>query len=165
MPTCVGDTSALVALSSVRRLDLLRAVFPRVLIVPAVYREVVTQGAGWAQATQLQEEISREDWIHRCPATSSDQEYQLQSELGGTGEAESVAVAVEHQFTVLLDELRGRQAARRLGAVVIGSLGILQKAKIAGHIPEIRPIIADILDNGIYYDDGLLTSFFRQNGE
>lgn len=165
MQACVGDTSPLIALSSVGHLDLLRVEFNEVLIVPAVFNEVITQGDGWRQAAQLQAEIARATWIRRCPAAGTDLERHLRDELGGSGESEAIAAAAKRGLTVFLDELRGRRAARRQGVAVMGSLGVLHRAKSAGRISEIRPVVAAMLAEGIYYDYSLLTSYFQQIGE
>ena len=165
MPACVADTSPLIALSSIQRLDLLRIVFDQALIVPAVFAEVVTQGVGWRQAQQLQDEIRAGVWVHRCAATSSALERELREGLGGSGEAEVIALAVERRLPVLLDELAGRRAAVALGLKVVGSLGVLRQAKAGGHLERIRPLTEAMVEAGIYFHDSLLERFYREVGE
>ena len=46
----ISDTSPLTALLLVRREDILRAIFDRVLIPPAVERELRVGGASWGRA-------------------------------------------------------------------------------------------------------------------
>ena len=165
MPACVADTSPLVALSSIQRLDLLRVVFDEVRIVPAVFAEIVTEGVGWWQAKQLQDDIRDGKWMHRCAAISSALERDLRSRLGGSGEAEVIALAVHQRLPVLLDELAGRRAAGALGLTIIGSLGVLRRAKAGGHIDRIRPLATAMVEAGIYFHDSLLERFYREIDE
>jgi predicted nucleic acid-binding protein len=46
MILCAADTSPLIAFSGIGRLDVLRAVFEEVLVLPTVFAEIVTQGGG-----------------------------------------------------------------------------------------------------------------------
>ena len=49
----VADSSPLIGLSSIGRLDILRAVFARVLVPAAVHAEVVVEGAGRPGAAEV----------------------------------------------------------------------------------------------------------------
>lgn len=65
------------------------------------------------------------------------------------GEAEAIALARANGVRLLLmDELRGRTAARRLGLRVTGSIGILLEAKLQGIIPLIRPYLEQMIAQG-----------------
>jgi predicted nucleic acid-binding protein len=56
------------------------------------------------------------------------------------GEAEAVALAVENPNALLiLDERRGRLAARNLGVNLIGTLGVLLVAKRKGLLAALTP--------------------------
>jgi hypothetical protein len=61
------------------------------------------------------------------------------------GEAAAIALAVELKADlVLLDEQDGRRAAQRMGLRPLGVLGILLEAKKRGHIPVVKPLVADL---------------------
>ncbi len=65
------------------------------------------------------------------------------------GEAEAIALARAVAARLLLiDEQRGRAAARRLGLPVSGSLGVLLEAKAQGIIPLVRPYLNQMLAQG-----------------
>ena len=71
----------------------------------------------------------------------------LHKELSGfldAGEATSIALASEHKSLLIIDELKGRKAAKKLGISVAGSLGILVAAKRRGYIKEVKPLIEKI---------------------
>lgn len=56
------------------------------------------------------------------------------------GEAEAIALALEHPGSaVLLVEQRGRAYAVTLGVPVVGTFGVLIRAKREGLIPAVHP--------------------------
>jgi predicted nucleic acid-binding protein len=63
------------------------------------------------------------------------------------GEAEAIVLAKETQADyILIDDLQGRQIAIQQGFTVIGSVGILLKAKQLGHIPNVKSLMDDIIN-------------------
>ncbi len=66
---------------------------------------------------------------------------------------------------VCIDELKGRRAAAASGLRVIGSLGLLGRAKTAGIVERLRPLIEKAQKSGTYYDRGLVDRFLREHGE
>ena len=62
------------------------------------------------------------------------------------GEAEAIALAAERPpARLLLDEADGREAARRLGIPVVGTVGILAAARRDGQIQRLQPILDDLI--------------------
>ena len=65
------------------------------------------------------------------------------------GESEAIALALESNDALLLiDELRGRSVAQQLSMDFTGTLGILLRAKSAGLIAAVGPLI-DQLQRGL----------------
>ena len=57
---------------------------------------------------------------------------------------------------ILLDEHRGRRAAKRLGLTVTGTLGVLIAAKDRGLLASVRPVLDALrTDAGFWIDDNL----------
>ena len=57
-----------------------------------------------------------------------------------TGEANAIALAMELDNALLImDELKGRNVAKRLKLRYTGTLGILVEAKRRGHLPQLKP--------------------------
>jgi predicted nucleic acid-binding protein len=82
------------------------------------------------------------------------------------GEAAVIQLALENNISlVCIDELKGRRAALAVGLKVVGSLGLLGKAKTLGLILTIRPFIEKAKNTGIYYDDHLIETFLKSLGE
>ena len=83
------------------------------------------------------------------------------------GETAAIALACEIKADVLLmDEKRGREAARHCGLVVAGVLGELIHAKLSGWIPNVRDEIQRLrLDAGFYVDGAVEKFILSQVGE
>lgn len=103
--------------------------------------------------------------MKRIAVSSTPLVQELNRRLGGSGEAEAIALAQERRWPALLDELAGRQAATHRGVQVFGSLHILRLAKEAGRVDRVRPLIDAMMAKGIYYSDALIERFLRELGE
>ena len=53
-----------------------------------------------------------------------------------------MALALEHQATILIDEKLGRLAARKLGLRPVGVVGLLVQAKSKKMIPSLKPLFS-----------------------
>ena len=93
----------------------------------------------------ITDEIAKEfgeplpDWM--IIARVKDHRFQwFLSEILDIGEASAIALALEFEgCTLILDDLKGRKEAERLGLRFTGTLGVLFKAKQLGVIPELKP--------------------------
>ncbi len=84
----------------------------------------------------------------------------------GVGEAAVIQLAQEQDLRdVCIDERGGRRAAASSGLRVIGSLGLLGRAKHLGLVPEVRTWVDRLLAVGAYYDLGLVRTFLDAMGE
>jgi len=117
-PVIVNSTP-LIALWSVRRLELLRDLFGEVLIPQAVHDEfLAVEPAARAQA------LTHATWIK--PAFLAFPNRALEFNGLDRGEAEVLALADERQASVVvIDERRARRYATRLGIPVTGTIGLL----------------------------------------
>lgn len=76
----------------------------------------------------------------RAPA-GAERVAELQATLD-LGEAQAIVLAEEiGAGAVLIDELAGREVAVEHGLTVVGTLGILLRAKRIGLCPELRPLL------------------------
>ena len=60
----------------------------------------------------------------------------------GKGEAEAIAIAHERNALLILDDGLARRHAKVVGVTLTGTLGVLIKAKTAGHIPMVAPLVS-----------------------
>lgn len=144
----IADSSCVIGLSKIGRLDVLRQLFGNVLIPPAVFHEVVTKGRGRPGA----EEVTRAEWITTRPANN-----QLAVEMShvylGIGESEAIALAAElHADFLLLDDWKARQVALALQLPVVGTIAVLQKAHEKGIIEDVHAEIDALRHAGFRYD-------------
>ncbi|MEK6322881.1 MAG: DUF3368 domain-containing protein [Acidobacteriota bacterium] len=81
------------------------------------------------------------------------------------GEAEAIALASERGWRVVLDDRQARVIARSLGIQMIGTVGILLRAKQSGVIPLVRPIIDALEASGFWVSGALQEEALRLAGE
>ena len=81
------------------------------------------------------------------------------------GERAAIHLARALQCPVLMDERRGRQAARRRGLIVIGSAGLLLNAKERGPIPAVAPTLERWRRSGYFLSETLVKAVLEQAGE
>jgi predicted nucleic acid-binding protein len=66
---------------------------------------------------------------------------------------------------VVLDELKGRRAAQALGLVLVGSAGLLLRARQDDRIDAVAPLPDELQARGMYLDDGLRRDVLNLAGE
>lgn len=133
----VSDSSPLIALAAVERLDMLHALFSNLTIPEAVHREIGIQGVARAGA----DAIVAADWIERRAVANTKLADVLKGDLD-EGEAEAIALALEMEAgLVLIDEQRARRRAADLGLTYTGVLGVVVRAKQQGLVREVRPLL------------------------
>ena len=134
----VVNTTPLVALGQIGRLDLLRRLFDKVLIPEVVYQESVSGGDSRPGA----EEIREATWIvqRELPGESG-----WQVDLFGLDARERdvlrLAGIIEPGW-VIIDEKLGRRVALASGFQVKGTLGILVAAYQEKHIDRLEALLA-----------------------
>ena len=124
----VSDTSCLILFYKIGEFDLLKKVFGKLHITETVQKEFNQPIPNWIEIVKPTTDVQRG----------------LSSYLD-KGEASAIALASEHENSLLIiDEIKGRKAAREMGISVTGSLGVLIAAKNKGHIQTVRPLIEKI---------------------
>ncbi len=77
-----------------------------------------------------------------------------------SGEAAVIQLALERAIsTVCLDERKGRSLAAKEGLTLLGSLGLLGRAKTLGFIDLMRPLVRRAQLKGVFYDAKLVDDF------
>ena len=144
----VTDTTCLIGLERINQLDILPALFEPILIPPEVDREF-----GIALP-----------WLTVQPPTNVSLISAL-TMLVDQGEAEAIALAVETDLRIILDDAKARSVARTLGVAVVGTIGVLVKAKNLGIVQLVRPLLLGLEANGFYVDTALRDEALRLAGE
>ena len=135
----VSDTSPILSLALIGRLDLLREIYGSIVIPEAVRQELmVTDHSG----TQ---EVAQADWIITRPIDPDVVLKLLQREVD-RGEAEAIGLALQSNADVLLvDERKARHLAAYLELGVVGLLDVLQEAKQRQLITSVKPILDELI--------------------
>ncbi len=124
-------------------LRLLHDVLGTVEIPPAVQGELKLD-SDMPGAMNLRVAVRTERWIRKRALRKS------RGSLGlalGVGETEAILLAAERKAVLLIDERRGRKAARAKGIVLIGTARVLQ-AKQRGLLKEVAPALHALMDSG-----------------
>jgi uncharacterized protein len=133
----ISDASPLVHLSEISRFFLLKQIYSNLVVPNAVWREVVESGGARPGANDLTAAV-QERWI-QIRAARPEHLQRVEFQRLDMGEREALALALgENADLVIIDELRGRAAARRVGLNRIGTLGVLIKAKQLGLVSSLR---------------------------
>ena len=157
----VLDASALITLSRVGCLNLLRQLAEKVYIPEAVYDEVVRSGYGRPGSL----EVDQATWISKRSVRDQSVVDRLQPELGRE-EAEAIVLAGELEADfVILDDATARRIAEVEGLRVLGLLGLLIRAKELGIVPALKPLLDQIVGAGFFIDATFYQSILRQAGE
>lgn len=158
----VSNTSPIINLACIGRLDWLPALYGEIIIPPAVFYEIAVAAPNAPGAS----EVRAASWIRQHPVGNSALVASLRLTLD-PGEAEAIACAMELKAELLLiDERRGRLAAQRLGISVIGLVGVLLLARKRGLTTSIRPHLDDLRRlAGFWISDILYYRVLQEIGE
>ena len=127
--TIISDTSCLILLDKIGEIEILHKLFGTIITTLEVIEEFGLPLPSWIKVQQ--------------PA---DKNYQTIIENSvDKGEASAIALAVElDDCLLIIDDLKGRKFAQQLGLTIIGTLGVIVDAKLAGIITSVKPILLKI---------------------
>jgi predicted nucleic acid-binding protein len=110
-------------------------------------------------------DLKRETWIS-VRTLRSESQVRLLLPLPDGGEAEVIALAIEENAKLLLlDELTARKVAKSLNLNVLGTVGILIRAKQMGEIAFVKPFLENMIQKGIRYSQKFLIFVLQDIGE
>ncbi|NUQ61995.1 MAG: DUF3368 domain-containing protein [Pirellulales bacterium] len=160
MAELICDTSTLLALHQIGRLDLLRSLSGNVSIPAAVHQELENGrllGHDVPDATSL-------SWMTvRTPTATPT--LPNASRLG-PGECEVLWLAHETPGSVaVLDDEPARRTAAALGIACSGTLGLLIDAKRHGLVAVVAPLLDDLQRNNFHVSRQLRDVVLRAAGE
>ena len=147
----ICNTSPLLYLHQVSKLELLAELYGEVTVPPAVESELQ---AGQERAIDVPM-ISDIGWMHiRSPSAKKFPPFPVDL---GVGEAQVIALGLELGGSLLvLDDRLARRMARVNGLPVTGTLGILLRAKEAGFLTAIRPTLEQLQKTTMWLPEELV---------
>ena len=122
----IADTTPVISLLKINRLDLLEKAFGEVLIPDAVYAELTADERFMDEA----EMVKRAPYIKSVPVSNPEAVRILRMATGlDQGESEAIVLTDERKADILLmDEAKGRAISGKMGITVMGTIGILISA-------------------------------------
>ncbi len=144
----ITDSTCLIGLERIEHLDLLSELFEPVTIPPEVAKEFGIS-LPWLRV-QAPTDIALIDTLKI---------------LVDDGEAEAIALASELQQRIIVDDRQARAVARNIDLKIIGTIGVLVKARQSHIISQVRPLIEELETNGFYIGQSLKEEALRLVGE
>ncbi|MEQ9300556.1 MAG: DUF3368 domain-containing protein [Cyclobacteriaceae bacterium] len=158
MPKVVVDTTPIISLLTIDSLELLEKIYHTIIVPKAVFDELEE---GIAKPYT---DISHYPWISIIEISQP----QKVTPIAGLdkGELEVILLAEELKCDlIVMDELMGRTQARKLGIPLTGTIGVLLRAKSLNLIPEIKPLLTELVDKGRWINKKLMDKALELAGE
>ena len=142
----LSNSSPLIALSSLDRLDILAKLFTTVYIPEAVYRETVTDNPMSEQCACIDRAVQQDLLQVRSPVAQRQFTRRL-----GNGEQGVLNLAMEMQPDfILLDDKKARNEAEDCGFEFLLTSELLKIAEQQQHIQSYHELIAQLRSHKIY---------------
>lgn len=160
MPRVIVNSTPLIVLGNLNRLELLHQLYGDVVIPQAVFREVSEKN------DVASKQISDSAWIHvECVLEPTNRRI-FQAKLHD-GEVEVMLLAMQTPKAdlVIIDDNAAKKTAKFLGLTVTGTLGVILKAKRNDLIPCVTPVLKDLENLGFFISDDIRSLVLQQAGE
>ena len=146
----ISDTSCLILLDKIGELEILNKLFGTIITTTEVAGEFGQPLPSWVEIKQ-----------------PSDKNYQSIIEASlDKGEASAIALAIElNDCLLIIDDLKGRKFANQIGLTIIGTIGVIVDAKLAGIITSIKPILNKIKSTNFRITEQLEAIILKRSGE
>lgn len=157
--TWILNASPVITLARVESLYLVEKLASEVIVPEPVSREILL-GPQEDPARQMIEG----GWGHQTSVVAIPERV---IEWGlGAGESAVLALSTQRRNAVaILDDATARQCARALQVPVMGTLGIVLRARVQGLIPSASELVHELQRAGLYLDLGTVRTALEGIGE
>lgn len=155
----VLNASPLILFSRIHQLDLIEKLSSEILVPEAVLEEI---HAGEADDSSAGFAIAFAQ-THRAsdvPLPDTVSHWDL-----GAGESQVIAHALARSYWAVLDDLAARRCAITYKIPVVGSIGLVLRAKRLGLLPAAAPLLTDLKNAGLYASDEFIAQLLAIAGE
>ncbi len=114
MKLIISDSTTIITLLNINRLDVLKNIFSLVYIPKKVYDEIV-----------IEEKITLNKNFFVVKEINDKNLYTLLTKSLDAGESEAIVLAKEMNLSLIIDEKKGRKIASNLGINIFGFIGLL----------------------------------------
>lgn len=151
----ISDTTPIISLMKIDRLELLQKLFDVVYIPKAVYQEL-TENEAFPEEIRIVQEC---EFLYVEEVDNEKSVTILRNFTGlDAGESEAIILADEkHSDVLLMDEYKGRKVAKKLGITITGTIGILTQAFDEGMLmrEDVEECIECLKESGIRISEKL----------
>jgi len=145
----ISDASCLILLDKIGELELLNKLYGTIITTEEVAMEFGNPLPSWLE----------------IKAVNKNYQSIIEASLE-KGEASAIALAIEYEECLLIiDDLKGRKFAHQLGLAIIGTLGIILDAKLAGIIPSANQLLIKIKQTNFRLTERLELWILNRAGE
>lgn len=138
----IADASPLIVLQNIGQLLLLRSLFDEILITTEIKSEFGLDLPDWIRIAEVQDKTKQK----------------LLSLTLDKGEASAIALCLENAESLLIiDEKKGRRIAKELDLKILGTLGVILKAKEKGLVNSIEDILEHLETANFHISKNLKT--------
>jgi predicted nucleic acid-binding protein len=146
----IADTTCFIILSKINELQLLKDLYGTIYTTVDIASEFNSPLPEWVIIRHI----------------ADDQKKQILELQIDKGEASAIALALEiPKSVVVLDDLKARILAEKLGINITGTIGIIVKAKLRGVIPSIVPLLTKIKETNFRLSTAIITYALKEAGE
>ena len=152
MKLIISDSTTIITLLNIQRIDVLKNIFSGVYIPPTVYEE-----------STIKEKINLDKEFFKVKEVEDKKLYKLLLKSLDEGEAEAIILAKEMKLSLIIDEKKGRKIASQMGINIFGFIGLLlinyQKSLLSRK--EIIEIFNQAKEQGFRVGKKLEEDFFK----
>ena len=143
----VVDASPLILLSRIDRLDLIERLAPAIAVPNAVIAEI-RAGQGKDRTAPRAAEWAQNYRAEDLPLIASVEHWDL-----GPGESQVIAHCVGRSRWAVLDDRAARRCAAAHNVPLIGTLGVVLRAKKTRQVEHARPLVKELIAAGMFLDN------------
>ena len=145
--TVVSNTSPIINLACINRLDILEKLYQKIIIPPAVFEEITNNNQPGSN------EVKSLKWFKIFDIENKLFLESLKGDLD-EGEAEAISLSIQLKADLLLlDEKKGRNIASKFDIVYTGVLGILLIAKEKKLIKSVKLLMDELISTTGFWID------------
>ncbi len=146
----ISDTSVLILFHKIDEFEILKDVYRELITTPQI-------------AAEFGDVLPK--WIKIQAPTDEKYQNLLATQID-KGEASAIALAVEYKnVLILVDDLKARKLATKLGFKITGTLGVINKAKHMSIIPKVKPLIDKLLRTDFRIAEKIIDEILILNDE
>ncbi len=155
----ISNTTPIISLLKLNRLDLLQKLYEQIYIPRAVYKEIES-----GKLKAFYADLNKVEWI-KIVDVQNKMAVKCFLDLD-KGEAEAIVLANElNADLIILDEKLGRYHAKHLNLKVTGTIGVLIKAKSNNLIYHLKPLLEELIEKDVWISDNLKIEILKKVDE